>query len=192
MIETDALDVIDFRLLGKDFAFPLKYGWWEKLAHGLMLTSLFAPLTFVRKIDHVLIASSATKQSFEPWGSDKVSDEKIKWSGTNVIHDSYDLSRAGKVKEILAPYVKLQHEQFIPLRVCTGKLSARLKSQTLNCGRCEKCRRSMVGLLIEGIDPSCKGRSGVPLIMTREISLSLFRMREVVESMPPVYRRRYL
>ena len=153
IVETNIIDIINLNALNKEFGSQLTVGWWENLAHGLILLSLCAPYTYTKEIGKLMIASTDTKESFKPWGSTPSTDERIRWGDLKVVHDSFDLSRQQKIQTILAPFIREQGGS-MPLRVCTGRPAVRLASNSLNCGKCEKCLRTMLGLLSSGVDPA--------------------------------------
>jgi hypothetical protein len=151
-VETNALDVINFRLIGSKKKDQFTDGWWENVAHSLVLLSACAPYTYLKGTGKLLIASSFN-QVVKAWGSTPTTDQMVKWGGLRVVHDSYDLSRMKKVEQVIAPYAR-ERGGSIPLRVCTGRKSVRLDSGALNCGRCEKCTRTMLQLMFCGLDPA--------------------------------------
>ena len=155
VIETNAIDIVNLRSL-KTAKAEFAEGWWENLSHGLILLSHCAPFTYVGGIKRMMIAASFTQSTVEPWGSTPASDALIAWGNVTTVHDSADLSRVEKTKQVLAPYMA-QHQGVVQLRVCTGKRESRLASGTLNCGVCPKCVRTMLGLMHAGIDPTVCG-----------------------------------
>ena len=167
VIETNALDVLNFGALGDSLKDALPWGWWENLAHGLALLSFCAPLTYFRKVGKMMIASSFSVDEHIAWGSTPESDRNVRWGGVTTVHDSFDLLKVRKVREVLVPFVE-EHPGPVPLRVCTGKREARLESGELNCGRCEKCVRTALILLSAGIDPAMCGFPAPDLGMLKE------------------------
>jgi hypothetical protein len=126
-------------LLSYEFGFGC---WYAEVAHGLMLLSLCAPITAVRAIGSVLIASSATEDFKGSWGSHPSIDNNVAWADVTGVHDAYELSRQQKIR-----YVCSASPQYLShLRVC------RYGART-NCVKCEKCLRTVAGLALEGIDP---------------------------------------
>jgi hypothetical protein len=152
VIETNALDVVNFRSLNATLK-GLTEGWWENLSHGLILLSICAPFTYIGKIKRMMIAASFSQQRSEPWGSTPASDSSVAWGGVTTVHDSFDLARIEKIERILAPYMA-QHPGIVQLRACTGRRDGRLASGTLNCGTCKKCARTALALMHAGIDPA--------------------------------------
>lgn len=156
VVETNAIDMVKLETLQADFGSQLGIGWWEGLAHGLFLLSLCAPYSYLDKIGNLMIASSHTEKDQEPWGSSPMTDEKVGWGGVRVIHDSYDLQRVEKIRQVLIPYMK-RSGNVIPLRVCVGGEAARLASDQLNCGQCSKCMLVELVLVLSGSDAEKNG-----------------------------------
>jgi hypothetical protein len=158
VIETDALNTLDYSALQSSVRNAEEIrGWWQNFAHGLFLTGMTAPVTYLAHIGQLLIASSFHSENPKPWGSMPGSDEQIRWGGLLVIHDSFDLQRFEKVRTIIAPFIRESGREGFPIRVCTGDSEVRLASGELNCGRCGKCMRTMLMLLENGIDPAACG-----------------------------------
>jgi hypothetical protein len=153
VVETDALEIIDYNGLKAHVRNGEIKGWWENFAHGLFLTGMCAPGTYYNQSGRLMIASSSTVKDNTPWGSMPEIDPQIRWGGLQVIHDSFDYTKFEKIREVLAPFLKNRGMEGFPLRVCTGDAKVRLASGRLNCGRCGKCIRTMLMLLENGIDP---------------------------------------
>lgn len=177
-IETNALDVINFKLLSSTKRAQFSDGWWENVAHGVALLSACAPYTYLNRIGRLLIASSFN-YIVKPWGSTPTGDEMVRWGGLRVTHDSYDLHRVQKVNRVIAPFA-IQRGGSIPLRVCTGNKDIRLDGGELNCGRCEKCTRTMLQLLFSGVDPARCGfdtSSFVPARVRSDLESGRIRLK---------------
>ncbi len=86
--------------------------------------------------------------SISNFGTDSRIVGNIRWSGINVIPSGYELNRQEKKHYILKNFIKNNYHP--KLQVCQYAPSI---SSNLNCGYCEKCSRSIVGLIVEGIDP---------------------------------------
>ena len=139
-IETNVDNVINRDLLHEESGL----NWWMNVYHGLFLTSLCAPLTLVKNIGTLIIASSNTREWRYPWGSDPFIEGRISWADVHVVHDNYEFTRQDKIRHFIKNYVKeTGHYPF--LHVCSKQTSE-------NCGVCEKCLRTITGLVLEGID----------------------------------------
>jgi len=146
-LKTNMRKLINERLLNAEFQRKIQgFSWWGGFHHGIALVGLCAPLT-VESIGTLLIAASHTKEFKRPWGSHPLIDNKISWADVKVIHDGYELSRQTKIRCILKGYMR-NMKRPLPLRVCFSQF------RHLNCGKCEKCSRAIVGLVLEGIDPN--------------------------------------
>lgn len=121
--------------------------WYSGVQQGLALVGLCAPLTYVHGLSRVQIPATHTPDSNQPWGSHPTIENNLRWAHTEVTHDGYHLSRQMKLR-LLAEYIREQ-DPSLQLRVCWGKGS--------NCSRCAKCCLTMVGLLLEGLDPKERG-----------------------------------
>ena len=122
--------------------------WWGALHHGVGLLGLCAPIAVSEQIGTILIPSSHTRELFEyRWGSHPLIDNQMSWANTKVIHDGYDLSRQEKIRYVLKDRIR-NSKRYPPLRVCWSQF------RDFNCGKCEKCSRTIAGLVLENIDPN--------------------------------------
>jgi len=144
LIETNVEHVINVVWLNKKSGLD----WWMNLAHGIVLTSSCAPLTCVKNISTLFIASTFTSESNFPWRSHPLIDNNLRWASTRVIHDGFEISRQEKIRFLLKKHVE-ETGKFPDLRVCS-----RYEILGTNCQRCEKCGRTITGLLLDGIDPN--------------------------------------
>ncbi|EZH75303.1 hypothetical protein ATO12_00575 [Aquimarina atlantica] len=146
-IETNLRDFYTYQveLLLKDI------GWWGKVQHGLALVGSVAPISFIKKYNAIYIASSYTDHIDIDWGSTPEIDHKITWGGgIKVFHDGYELKRQDKVDSI-AEFATKTNAKF-KLRVCYSELRTEF-----NCSNCEKCFRTILGLILNGRNPNDYG-----------------------------------
>lgn len=139
--------------LVRDFTGVGGGSWWMKAQHGMALLSLSAPLTVAAGYSRVVIASSHSAEFDTPWGSSPRTDELIKWGNVTVKHDAYDYTRQNKLKKLIAPYVFSGGGAM--LAVCYKK--QRGQGESINCGACEKCIRTLTGVLVAGMKPQDLG-----------------------------------
>ncbi|QLG46702.1 hypothetical protein [Costertonia aggregata] len=125
-------------------------GWWGKVQHGLSLIGSVAPVSYLKGYDTLCIASSYTEQVAVAWGSTPDIDEKISWAGLQVKHDGYELKRQDKV-DLIANFRKEKGTAF-RLRVCYSE-----RNTDFNCSNCEKCYRTILGLVLAGENPNNYG-----------------------------------
>lgn len=129
-------------------------GWWGRIQHGMALTTATAPISYVNHYKTVYIGSTrSSKMPFSPWGSMPEIDDKVRFGNTFVSHDGYELTRLNKIQVIL----KLSDKYKVrpPLRVCYSDFK-----EYLNCGKCEKCCRTIFAMQLQNRNPSFYGLNG--------------------------------
>lgn len=87
------------------------------------------------------------------WGSTRTTDEILAWAGVHCVHDAENLSRQDKAA-LLVNYSNKSSSP-ITVRVCYSEVE-----RDGNCGRCEKCYRTILNLVLSGADPR---RYGLPM-----------------------------
>jgi len=113
------------------------YFWiWEY--QGAALASIAHILS--NRINTISIASSLDVPNLTPYGSHPLVDPNFNSHNLRVHHDGTIYSRLEKVK-MVTDYLSLPFN----LRVCN--YFSRYEPGALNCGRCEKCMRTMLELL---------------------------------------------
>lgn len=128
-----------------------KDDWWHGFQHGLGLIGLAAPIAYQYGYASLYIASSFTirERGVFTCASDPRIDNEVHFCGAQVYHDQFEFSRQQKLQHIVE---FVNHTQIkIPLRVCWQSWSGK------NCCRCEKCYRTIFGLIAEGANPNDYG-----------------------------------
>ncbi|MFD0771223.1 peptidase [Bacillus sp. CGMCC 1.60114] len=126
-----------------DFRNKLEDTWWHGLHHGLAIISAAIPMAFKFKIKCIYIASSNSPLYEVTCASDPTVDNEIRYASGEVFHDGYELNRQDKVKVVVDHYSAIKES--INIRVC-------FKNEE-NCCKCEKCLRTIMGIIAEGQDP---------------------------------------
>jgi len=116
------------------------YKIFTRESHGAVLASIAH--AFSGRISKALIASSDCVEDLIPWGSHPLLDPNYSSADMHIEHDGVRLSRPEKASLLSEWDVGLQH-----LRSC---YYPHRTHGELNCGRCEKCLRTMTELLICG------------------------------------------
>ena len=146
MIRSSFRDFDNEGLLHKTFSAQLKDGWWHGVKHGIGLLGYAAPYAYLHGISTVYIASSnCPADGPVRCSSNPLTDNHVRFVQARVVHDGFECSRQDKVREVEA-YVRHTGDQ-VSLHVCWESQSGS------NCCHCEKCYRTMVGLVAEGADP---------------------------------------
>ena len=125
-----------FRDLDPDFSF------WRYEYHGSFLAAIAH--AFVPRLSVASIASTYDFANLEPWGSHPLLDPLYSTTSLQIRHENAALSRLEKTKLVGEWDIALKH-----LRVCNEKES--YSEGNYNCGKCEKCVRTMTAFLSLGL-----------------------------------------
>ena len=122
-------------------------GWWHGFQHGMGIITHAAPIAYLRDVKTVYIASSFTAADKGNYtcASDPTIDNHIRFGGSSVCHDGYEFARQQKIHNIVEFCKKTGKS--ISLRVCWES------SGGSNCCECEKCWRTILGIIAEKQDP---------------------------------------
>jgi hypothetical protein len=149
-VETNIIHILNDSRIAHDFHRVLRGNpLWDSLQLPLVLLGLPAPLS-IGRFDRLIIADDASLE-FDyykyPYASQLRINEKFAWADLRVTHDGYinRFRKTGLIKEYLNT-----HDYH--LRVCNDP-----PLDGLNCSTCEKCARTIVPLVLEGVDPNACG-----------------------------------
>jgi hypothetical protein len=117
------------------------WAFWEHKWEGAVFSAIGH--AFSRRLTAVSIASTYDIPNVQPLGSHPLIDPNYSSSDLQIRHDGITLSRLSRTRLVADWEVALQN-----LRVCNR--SERYRPDMLNCGRCEKCVRTMLALLALG------------------------------------------
>jgi hypothetical protein len=147
MVKTNACMILDNRRVDHYYHEELCSGTvGMKLTHTLRFLPLVAPLSIGRFNECLVAASIYPSFPFSIWsiGTIPSTDEKIVWANVTTRHSGF-ISRLEKVK-MISDHIK-SHK--LTLKVC-------LRPE-LNCCKCSKCYRTIISLLLYGVDPNTCG-----------------------------------
>ena len=119
----------------------LNYDFWRKEFGGAALAAVAH--VFSGRLSSMFIGATYTLNNLEPWGSHPILDPNFGSSEMRIIHDGLSYTRQQKLKLVADWDLALRH-----IRVCNHYKNYR--EGKLNCGECEKCVRTMLGLLALG------------------------------------------
>ncbi|MGH9440754.1 MAG: hypothetical protein ACRD16_00605 [Thermoanaerobaculia bacterium] len=106
-------------------------------SHGARLA---APAHLLSALSSISIAASFDATDLHPWGSHPLLDSNYSSSSLEVRHEAYGFDRLERVASVS------EWKEILPfLLVCS---QGPLESGQTNCGRCEKCLRTMIELLL--------------------------------------------
>lgn len=140
-INESALCQLVYQLGAKD-------DWWHGFQHGLGLIGLAAPIAYQYGYASIYIASSFTirERGVITCASDPRIDNEVRFCGSQVFHDQFEYNRQQKLQHIVE-FVNSSRLK-VSLRVCWQSWSGK------NCCHCEKCYRTICGLIAEGARPN--------------------------------------
>lgn len=145
-IKTNFRQVLNYRELDKLCAPFTDRGWWGSLQHGIAITAHSAPYVWLHKISTQYIGASLCNRDKNVHSASFPSiDEHLVIGSCHTLHDSFDLDRQQKLDEI----IRFQRESDLPifLRACWESKDGG------NCCRCEKCFRTIMGIVATATDP---------------------------------------
>ena len=147
-IETNALEALDHAMLLAHYKRFVDGAWYSSVGHGLGLLGLCAPTAYARGIEDLYVAATHWDGIDLEWGSRPDIDDYVRWSGTRCHHDAYELTRQERL-DVIADYIETEAPT-LELQTCNTRMDG-------NCGECEKCYRTAVGLRLSGLDPTAHG-----------------------------------
>jgi hypothetical protein len=125
------------------------YNYWYNLQHGIGIIGHAAPYAFLADLSVVYIASSfspLSRQNHNYSGaSDPGIDNYVRFNNTTTLHDQAEHSRQDKIDHIIDFISRTKNN--IHLRVCWESSGGK------NCCMCEKCYRTIMGIIASGGDP---------------------------------------
>lgn len=120
------------------------------MKHGIALLGHVAPYAYLHNLSIVYIASSNCAADGKiRCASNPLIDNHVCFGRCKVVHDGFEYNRQDKLHNIVKFCRVTGHT--IPLHVCWQSQSGG------NCGHCEKCYRTIAGLLAEGENPEKYG-----------------------------------
>ncbi|MBN2550942.1 MAG: hypothetical protein JXB15_17395 [Anaerolineales bacterium] len=119
-----------------------QYLFWG-YSHGAAMASVGHLLA--QQFKRIYIAASYTEPTLVPFGSHPHLDPFWSSETLEFIHDGLEISRVGKIALLAEHDIALQS-----LRVCLSNPGG-----AYNCGRCEKCLRTMIYLRVHGVLDRC-------------------------------------
>ena len=122
--------------------------WWHGFQHGIGMLGQMAPLAYKKGFRTLYIASSFTKEFKGKYtcSSDPTIDNYFKFASCNTIHDGYEFNRQDKIHNI-CNYLENNKDKSINIRVCWQSKNGD------NCCKCEKCYRTILGIIAEKKSP---------------------------------------
>lgn len=133
---------------------------WGPAYHGAALASVGHFLS--PRLRKLYIPATHTYADLFPWGSHPILDPL--WGNEEIafVHHGNGATRVEKVRAIARHELPMRH-----LRVCCVN-----DPESYNCGRCEKCLRTMVNLRVVGALDRCESFPALDLVRVSRIAAS--------------------
>lgn len=117
--------------------------WWHGFQHSMAFISIAIPLAYKLGIPTIYIASSVPIGEYCMCASHVTTDSEFRYAGIGrCVHDASELVRQSKV-QVVVDYQRELGTPY-PIRVCSFN--------DHNCCDCEKCFRTVLGLVAEAAD----------------------------------------
>ncbi|RDW20413.1 peptidase [Oceanobacillus chungangensis] len=159
LIDSNYGTFMNAQSIDRDFLKRLGDSWWHGLHHSLAIISAAIPIAYQLKVECIYIASSFFKGYKAKCASDPTVDNEIKYASGKVFHDGYEINRQQKVKIVVDHYSN--ENKYVDIRVCFLNKG--------NCCNCEKCLRTIIGIVAEGENPQNFGFN-IPDNLSRHIN----------------------
>ncbi|QLH84998.1 hypothetical protein HZS54_13880 [Halosimplex pelagicum] len=160
-VRSNMLEFLDTAMLDARYQTHHDGAWYSAVGCGLGLLGLCAPLAVADGMGELYVAASVWEGMEPPpvvdgwdgrampWGTHPDIDDEVAWADSTGVHDLFELERQERI-EVVADYART-HDPDLPVYSCSASEAAE------NCGRCEKCIRTALGLALVGLDPSDHG-----------------------------------
>ena len=146
IVKTSFRFFINCEVLDARFAKRNNENWWHGFQHGIGIISHASPLAWLKGISDVYISSSFCAADGEiKCASYPTIDPYVQFAGSRVHHYDFQFSRQEKIERIAR--ISVEQNIDVELRVCWQSTGGK------NCCQCEKCVRTIYGLLAENVDP---------------------------------------
>lgn len=137
------LNIITCKTNIKELLCPKWEGWG--MCYGQLLVSV--AMGIEKSLSKIYISSGRSYDFLDPRGSHVLTDPLLSTESLKVVHDGAEATRAQKIlRQVAKSDIALKY-----LRVCY-----RNRFGMYNCGVCEKCIRTMVGLEVAGVLDKCE------------------------------------
>jgi hypothetical protein len=133
------MELVDIRTNARDLHRPVVP--WASMGHGPILGGIAK--CFSNKVSTVLVGSGRSYPFIAPWASTPYADSLWSCERQQVRHFSARFDRQDKTQRL----VDLRPELLSAARVCYENTG-----DSYNCGRCEKCMRTRLQLIVAGYE----------------------------------------
>lgn len=145
-IRSNFASQFNLNLIDKQLCNKLETSYWYGFLHSMAFLSISVPIAWAKGVSNLMIASSFTKDRANVHcGSYITTDYEFRFATSGkTIHDGFELSRQQKV-QIIADFQRHTNKPYF-FQACSFN--------DHNCCKCEKCFRTIIELIAEGVEPS--------------------------------------
>lgn len=144
LVKSNFATIVNERTFNKKVGRFVGDSWWHGFSHSMSFISIGIPVAYKNQCNSILIASSFTIGDSRVCASYATTDIEFNFcTNGHTIHDGFELSRQDKIK-VIVDYQRESKQPF-PLKVCSFREE--------NCCHCEKCFRTIAGIIAEGGNP---------------------------------------
>lgn len=139
-ISTNMYWMINQSELEEEFEDAVFLSWWTNFQLSLSYLTACTPISVSENYSKIRIASTASEDYDYKHASYPTTDNNIRWSNMCCKHDSFDLNRQEKWKEIINNYGEKNRNVLV--KSCQ-------ENELYNCNQCLQCIRNIISLSIE-------------------------------------------
>ena len=141
IVKSNFAQVVDSSVFDKIYKKRIGDTWWHGFLHSMAFISIAIPIAFKEGIEEIMIASSLTTGLSFYCASNLTTDSEFAFAESGyTTHDGFELNRQDKMRIIVSHQQETGKPYFI--RVCSFN--------DHNCCECEKCFRTILGIVAEG------------------------------------------
>lgn len=144
-IKSNFKKILEEKFLNIYYMKTIDRDWWGAIHYGTGLPSLCAPITFINNYNIIYEGSGYTEDPTYPTAQPSFVNP-LSWGETKVRITEVEMTRQDKIEHILKNHEVM--DSVSTIRSCRVEKSGR------NCSMCEKCRRTIVAICVEGANPN--------------------------------------
>lgn len=139
-VRSNFATIINTTTFNKKIGVCLRDSWWHGFQHSMAFISIAIPIAYLYGIKEIIIASSFTIGDERVCASYATTDSEFYFSTNgHTTHDGFELNRQDKIR-VIVNYQRKINKPY-PIRVCSFN--------EVNCCKCEKCFRTILGIVAE-------------------------------------------
>ena len=147
-VKSNFREILLYSSLDHHFTADINRNWCGSIQYGTGLPSLCAPIAHMNGYEFIYQGSGYTTDPEYPTAQPSFV-HTLRWGKTESRITEVEMSRQDKIEYLANNFQELNGS--LTVRSCFNDTTGQ------NCSECEKCRRTILGLCTEGIDPNTVG-----------------------------------